>query len=528
MQASRPNPQSLRKHMIAIVLIGLWLCVGLTAKGQGQSDDTQLLINRLNDRRFSVRDEATQALSQRGTEILEPLLTQTIDMGPEARWRALQIVENIGFAGNEETFVKAAAILRTLARNQRIDLTLAQFEVNWKSGQTKRAVQQLRQYGAQVNIHEFSGEEFDRLMIIDPFGGLVEDPFNPTQETKSEEPFQRLTEDEQRQQIAEILAGDLSQNYRIAFPNKSAQPRSLNSSRRAAIVNQQFAQRRILLANGLLATNNDGDSVTIDKNWVGSPKEFQNVASINGLATITFREIEVTGEYIQPLQRMNSLARVRFDGCKIQPDVFPLVGKLEQLMALELINTELADESVQKLGTLRNLNEVILELAPESQAVWWNNIANFRLVSSLVLRRMKLSDEQIFQLENIPSLSSVFLEGCSFNIQTYKEFKRLHPGISFEFVPKAYLGVRSDFAASQNSRPCLIGEVVPGTGAADAGMQTGDIVLKIAGQDIEVFEDLRLIVAQFDANEVVDVVIQRDGEQKQLKIRLGDRSTVNQ
>ena len=283
-----------------------------------------------------------------------------------------------------------------------------------------------------------------------------------------------------------------------------------------------------MFANGLLAPVDTGDSVVLGKDWRGTPMDFRPVATINRVNTIGFADIELTPEYLEPLQRMSSVSRLRLERLSLDEKTLAQLETLKTLGAVELLGVKLNDEFFASLTMLGNLNELTIEADAESQTTFWNNVGDLRAVTSLILKRMDIKDEHFTTLEKIPNLASVMLEGCSFNIRKFKEFKQQHPELTFEFVPRAYLGVRADFAGNQTLSPCRIGEVVSGTGSDQAGMKIGDIVRMIAGQEIEAFEDLRLVVAQYKPDDVVEVVVERDGERIPLKIKLGDRSKAQE
>lgn len=491
-------------------------------------DDVAALVAQLDDRRFAVRKMAMDELARRGPETLEKLLMQFDEMSPEASWRMLKIVEAIGLAGDEAAFIKSAAILRTLSHDPRIDEKLQDYEVKWKFSQTSLAADHLQQLGARLVLSDDQPDGFGQIMMIEPQFGTINEQNAISDPNAINPSAKKMSSDEKRKQLEQIFRGDVTSNFRLAFPNKLVAADGARDRRNFVIVNQQLAQRRILLANGLMVGNQDGESITLDRNWRGTAEDFHKVTSIHGLTTVVFGDIPLTGDYITPLQRMSNLTRLRLEGTTVGDDVLAELEKLPSLTAIEVLKTEVSPGFFPALAVIRDLSEIVLELPQNSQPAWWQHCSNLKTLTSLVLRRMKLEDEHFETLATMRSLSTVFLEGCSFNIRTYKEFKRSHPELNIEFVPKAYLGVRSDFGANQNMRPCIIGEVVAGTGAAEAGMQTGDIVLQIAGQDIEVFEDLRLVVAQFEANQEVDVVVQRGNERMNLRIRLGDRSAINQ
>ena len=53
--------------------------------------------------------------------------------------------------------------------------------------------------------------------------------------------------------------------------------------------------------------------------------------------------------------------------------------------------------------------------------------------------------------------------------------------------------------------------------------QGGDIITKVEGKVIEDANDLSAVVAQFQPGQDVTVEVHRDGETKEIKVKLGDR-----
>ena len=68
--------------------------------------------------------------------------------------------------------------------------------------------------------------------------------------------------------------------------------------------------------------------------------------------------------------------------------------------------------------------------------------------------------------------------------------------------------------------PNVVGQVQPGSVAEQIGVQPGDRIEAVAGQEIESFEDLRRVVALRPA-ETVDIAIERDGRSRVVRARLG-------
>ena len=70
----------------------------------------------------------------------------------------------------------------------------------------------------------------------------------------------------------------------------------------------------------------------------------------------------------------------------------------------------------------------------------------------------------------------------------------------------------------------VIEEVVEGSGAAEGGIEEGDIIVAISGEAIEDMTDLVVSIRRFEPGEVIDVTVLRDGETVELQVELGERA----
>jgi Do/DeqQ family serine protease len=69
----------------------------------------------------------------------------------------------------------------------------------------------------------------------------------------------------------------------------------------------------------------------------------------------------------------------------------------------------------------------------------------------------------------------------------------------------------------------VVREVQPNTAAADAGLKTGDVIVRFDGDDVRDDGKFRLKVAATPVGKSVPVVIVRDGKERQVSVTLGER-----
>lgn len=98
-------------------------------------------------------------------------------------------------------------------------------------------------------------------------------------------------------------------------------------------------------------------------------------------------------------------------------------------------------------------------------------------------------------------------------------------------VQRALLGVSihevtDEIARKHNLaaiRGIYVSAVNQGSGAADAGIQPGDIILAIDGKEINTVSSLQELIARHRPGDKVEVLLERKGEQKKLRVTLKNK-----
>jgi WD40 repeat protein len=100
------------------------------------------------------------------------------------------------------------------------------------------------------------------------------------------------------------------------------------------------------------------------------------------------------------------------------------------------------------------------------------------------------------------------------------------PGGMARVRPRGFLGVRIQQDAAGT---VLLAEVIAGTAAEKAGLQAGDVVRLIGGKSVGTPTEATDQIGSFLEGDEVDLVLERAGQEKPLRVRLGRRpSTVEQ
>ena len=88
-------------------------------------------------------------------------------------------------------------------------------------------------------------------------------------------------------------------------------------------------------------------------------------------------------------------------------------------------------------------------------------------------------------------------------------------------VDLGYLGVSSSGETPAGRSGALITQVVPGSPAAQAGVQIGDLVLSADGRPIKVFSDLAIIVRAKRPGQTLQLVVDRNGTEVRITVTVG-------
>ena len=86
-------------------------------------------------------------------------------------------------------------------------------------------------------------------------------------------------------------------------------------------------------------------------------------------------------------------------------------------------------------------------------------------------------------------------------------------------IRRAYLGVST--ASTSNGSGAQVAAVIGGGPAAKAGLRAGDRITKVGGQAVKTADDVAERIATRKPGDVVEVVVQRDGDSETMKVALG-------
>ncbi len=125
--------------------------------------------------------------------------------------------------------------------------------------------------------------------------------------------------------------------------------------------------------------------------------------------------------------------------------------------------------------------------------------------------------------------------GYSFAVPSNNARKIIEDIMEYGFVQKGMLGISGrdlngklagELGLNQ-AEGIYIGEVVPNTGAAKAGLRKGDIITNINGLKIRNFADLTGFVNSKNPGDTVTAIVIRDGKAKEIAIEISKNTTLS-
>jgi S1-C subfamily serine protease len=93
-------------------------------------------------------------------------------------------------------------------------------------------------------------------------------------------------------------------------------------------------------------------------------------------------------------------------------------------------------------------------------------------------------------------------------------------GVSSRSVTEVLPDVLDQFGVTAGSG-AFIDEVVPGSGADDANLQEGDVIVEIDGEAVDTSDEVRAAVRSHEPGDRIEITIERNGERQVVRATLG-------
>src|SRR5213596_494020 len=98
-------------------------------------------------------------------------------------------------------------------------------------------------------------------------------------------------------------------------------------------------------------------------------------------------------------------------------------------------------------------------------------------------------------------------------------------------IIRGYLGIQAQVNPQNltaNEDGVVVGDVLPGSPAADAHLQKGEVIRKFNGRDVKNFPELRSLVALAELNKKIDLEVMRDGKPLKVSAELREQPPDSQ
>ena len=206
----------------------------------------------------------------------------------------------------------------------------------------------------------------------------------------------------------------------------------------------------------------------IDKSWKGDP------------------------EVLRWLRWVNYVENAVIEGDSVRQEVLLQVVRMPALRTIVMREATIRDDIFGPLSTLSRIDQ-------------------------LEFRYIPLTVEDAEKVAKLPLRVSLSLMGTGLPVDGAQMLRTALPGIKLAYKQGGFLGV----ICNQFSQRCQVDNVKPGSAAAVAGIEAGDVVIQIGEAKINSFDDLQIQVGSYYAGDEIEITYDRFGEIMKTKARLG-------
>jgi hypothetical protein len=131
------------------------------------------------------------------------------------------------------------------------------------------------------------------------------------------------------------------------------------------------------------------------------------------------------------------------------------------------------------------------------------------------------------ELPHCQSLRTVWLYGTKLTADDVSKLRKLLPAqVEIDYRKGALLGVAS--TTPDGAGPAIVRAVTPGSAAAAAGIQQGDIIQKFNGEALDNFKALTQKIGDQGPGDEVTLTVLRNGKPMEFKVTLGQWKSLEE
>lgn len=213
---------------------------------------------------------------------------------------------------------------------------------------------------------------------------------------------------------------------------------------------------------------NNQEVVWIDKKWKGDLKALSWLRWVKRIEYALIEGDAVRQEVLQQVVKMPDLRTIVMRDATVRDDIFSPLGELSRIDELEF-------------------------------------------------RYVRLSLEDAEKIARLPVRVSLGLMGTGIPLEGKQQIIDAMPNLRLEYKEGGFLGV----ICSSFSPRCQIDGLKAGGAAANAGLETGDVIIAFDGEPIRTFDDLQAQIARHPAGAQVSISYERAGEIGTVTVTLG-------
>ena len=516
-------PARLMPACMLVVLSGWFFFIAVSVVDgqvpqQGQPQ-IQQLVKQLAHPDFEQRESAERQLIEIGSPAVDSLLEELIDCKPDVCSRIKRILQLCSEKCDEESLFKVLGVLRLRfeVSDQRIEPLLQR----WAFQRRGELVANWREQGVVVN------DPFEkRGDVLEVMGGLGQFRLAPVRQDFEQRGFaptptglKQPTVVEQKieahtrsnaELIRLVLKGTLEQNKKLVLNSKQGAD---GFEKKVSMVQKQPVV------------------VTIGENWKGdySIFDFDDAISVLPISGLELQKLEINDTLLSAIKKQ-PIGTVVLTECSVAANLKETLPRSVSSLVIDG-----SDSSADLLRLVSSESPMLRHLRFEKSKFGEDEalmLRSFGQLTNVDLAKIDLAGSVFDGLAAVRSLRRLDLQRCKFPAAAFNEFKEKRGrSVDVKFTPQAFLGVSADsrgiaaqFPRAQLKGACIITTVVPGEGAERAGMKIGDEVFQMGDYKIADFDELRVVIAQYEVGDEATIKVRRDGKELTLKAKLGSPS----
>ena len=516
-------PARLMPACMLVVLSGWFFFIAVSVVDgqvpqQGQPQ-IQQLVKQLAHPDFEQRESAERQLIEIGSPAVDSLLEELIDCKPDVCSRIKRILQLCSEKCDEESLFKVLGVLRLRfeVSDQRIEPLLQR----WAFQRRGELVANWREQGVVVN------DPFEkRGDVLEVMGGLGQFRLAPVRQDFEQRGFaptptglKQPTVVEQKieahtrsnaELIRLVLKGTLEQNKKLVLNSKQGAD---GFEKKVSMVQKQPVV------------------VTIGENWKGdySIFDFDDAPSVLPISGLELQKLEINDTLLSAIKKQ-PIGTVVLTECSVAANLKETLPRSVSSLVIDG-----SDSSADLLRLVSSESPMLRHLRFEKSKFGEDEalmLRSFGQLTNVDLAKIDLAGSVFDGLATVRSLRRLDLQRCKFPAAAFNEFKEKRGrSVDVKFTPQAFLGVSADsrgfaaqFPRAQLKGACIITTVVPGEGAERAGMKIGDEVFQMGDYKIADFDELRVVIAQYEVGDEATIKVRRDGKELTLKAKLGSPS----